>query len=883
MTNITAFYIINAMIEISKKYSPKDFEKKIYQKWEDKGAFKSQPNKKKKPFTIVMPPPNITGKLHMGHALDQTLQDMLIRIKRMMGYEALWLPGTDHASIATELKVLSEIKEKEGLTKDEIGRDEFLKRAWEWKDKYGGEIVNQMRKMGNSCDWDKLRFTMDEGLSKAVEELFIRYYNDGLIYRGKRMINWCPVCGSALSDIEVEHEDIEGSYWYFRYFSKDKSFHIDIATSRPETMFGDTAIAVHPSDKRYKSLIGKSVLIPVINKEIKIIEDIYPDPEKGTGAVKITPAHDFNDFEVGERNNLEIVEIMNEDGTLNDNAFAYSGMDRYEARKKWVEELEKNGHLVKIEKINIPVGKCYRCSEITEPLLSEQWFVKMESLAKGALDLVKTKKTYYGSSSVKKELSFVPKRFENTYSRWLSEIKDWCISRQLWWGHRIPVYYCKECDEMVVSKDPQKKCPKCGGEMFQDPDVLDTWFSSALWPFSTLGWPDKSEELEYYYPTNVLVTGYDIIFFWVVRMAFSSKYVMGNSPFEKVLIHGLVRAEDGRKMSKSLGNGVDPLEIIENFGADALRYMLIDGTAGGNDMRFSMEKIEFARNFANKLWNATRFILMSCDELSICENFESAKLSNVDKWILNELNETIKEINRHFEDFDFSVATSKIYNLLRFNFCDWYIEFSKENKNEQVLIYSLVQMLKLLHPIMPFITEEIYSYICKDELLMLSSFPTFRDDLVFEKEANEVNDVKEIIKEIRNIRAVNNVELNKELNVYIKTDLDLRVYDGLIKLLTKAKDLIYVDEDIEDTVMSVVNSHVIFIKMDEMVDKEKELEKLEKEEENLLKIIQARKAKLSNTEFTSKAPQKVVDIEKEKLASEEDSLSKIIARKNALL
>ena len=729
---------------LAKTYSPKEFEERIYAEWEKKGAFRAERDPKKKPYTIAMPPPNITGQLHMGHALDQTLQDVLIRWRRMQGFSALWIPGSDHASIATEVKVVDKIREEEGLTKEDLGREEFLKRAWQWKELYGGKITEQVRKLGNSCDWSRERFTMDEGCNKAVIEMFVKLYNKGLIYRGNRLINWCPECGTSLSDAEVEHEDKNGKYWYFRYPAKDGGEGIVVATSRPETMFGDVAIAVHPEDERYKDMIGKIVILPLVGREIPIIADEYPDPEKGTGAVKITPAHDPNDFEVGERHHLERLSCINPDAKMNALAGKYEGLDRFECRKKWAAELEEAGYLVKTEEKVIPSGECYRCSTIVESMLSDQWFVAMEDLAKPAIAAAKSG-----------QLVHVPDRFEKIYLHWLENIRDWCISRQLWWGHRIPAYYCDECGELMVQTEAPTACSKCGSSKIrQDEDVLDTWFSSGLWPFSTLGWPEESEDYKYFYPTDVLVTGYDIIFFWVVRMVFSAIEMTGEIPFKHVYVHGLVRDAEGRKMSKSLGNGIDPLEIIDQYGADALRFMLTTGISPGNDMRFKTDKLESSRNFANKLWNASRFVIMNLQDeegsfLETPESLEGLVLRDEDKWILSRVNSAVQYVTDNLEKFELSLAGQRVYEVIWNEFCDWYIELVKnrlyqgdeEEKKvvRAVLVHALKDMLKLLHPFMPFLTEEIYSYLPKgtpaagnpEDFLMKGAWPVVESQLEY--------------------------------------------------------------------------------------------------------------------------------------------------------
>ena len=753
---------------LAKTYNPKDFEDRIYEAWEKSGAFKAEINPDKKPFTIVMPPPNITGQLHMGHALDQTLQDVLTRYKRLRGYSALWLPGSDHASIATEVKVVDRIREEEGKEKEDLGREEFLKRAWAWKEEFGGKITKQCRKLGDSCDWSRERFTMDEGCNRAVREFFVKLYDKGLIYRGNRLINWCPECGTSLSDAEVEHEDKTGSYWYFRYPSADGTLKgpdgedgIVVATSRPETMFGDVAIAVHPDDERYKDFVGKKVVLPLVGREIPVVADPYPDPEKGTGAVKITPAHDENDFMVGQRHNLENLSCINPDATMNSVAGKYEGMDRYECRKAWVKDLEDAGFLVKIEEMVIPAGTCYRCHTVVEPMLSDQWFVRMEELAKPAIEAAKSG-----------NLRHVPDRFEKTYLHWLEEIRDWCISRQLWWGHRIPAWYCDECGEITVAAEDPDCCSKCGSKNIrQDEDVLDTWFSSALWPFSTLGWPEETEELKYFYPTDVLVTGYDIIFFWVVRMVFSALETTGEVPFSDVYIHGLVRDAQGRKMSKSLGNGIDPLEIIDKYGADALRFMLSTGITPGNDMRFKEDRLESARNFANKLWNASRFVIMNlqdeegnflpmaecsdtCCGMACCNDIAAeGRIREEDKWIFSRVNEASKYMTEAMERYDLALAGQRAYDLIWNEFCDWYIEIVKERlygDDEEdkktaryVLVRVLKEMLTLLHPFMPFITEEIWGFLPHSEpaednpenFLIKDSWPEYSEELVFPKES----------------------------------------------------------------------------------------------------------------------------------------------------
>ena len=735
--------------ELDKNYNPSEIEGRIYEKWLEHKYFHAEPDRSKKPFTIVMPPPNITGQLHMGHALDNTLQDILIRFKRMQGYEALWVPGTDHASIATEVKVVEAIA-KEGLTKESLGREKFLERVWDWKKEYGGRIVSQLKKMGSSADWDRERFTMDEGCSKAVKEVFVNLYNKGLIYRGKRIINWCPCCHTSLSDAEVEYEEQAGHFWHLRYPLSDGSGYIEMATTRPETMLGDTAVAVNPDDDRYKDYVGKTVILPIVHREIPIIADSYVDMEFGTGVVKITPAHDPNDFEVGLRHNLAVINVLTDDAKIVDDYPKYAGMDRYEARKAIVEDLKAEGALVEIEDYSHNVGTCYRCHTTVEPRVSLQWFVKMEDLAKPAIEAVKSKET-----------KFVPEHFDKTYYHWLENIKDWCISRQLWWGHRIPAFYCDDCNETVVTKDAAPVCPKCGKPMRQDPDTLDTWFSSALWPFSTLGWPDKTEDFEYFYPTSTLVTGYDIILFWVIRMMFSGIEHTGKAPFNTVLIHGLVRDSQGRKMSKSLGNGIDPLEVIDKYGADALRLTLVTGNAPGNDMRFYWERVESSRNFANKVWNASRFIMMNLDKAEV-KDISLDKLTDADKWILSKVNTLAAEVTDNMENYDLGVAVSKIYDFIWEEFCDWYIEMVKprlyndEDDTKAAALWTLktvlINSLKLLHPYMPFITEEIFCNLSDEESIMISSWPVFKEEWNFKDEEKAVETIKEAVRGIRNTR-----------------------------------------------------------------------------------------------------------------------------------
>ncbi len=885
---------------LPKNYSPKDFEDRIYAAWENSGAFTPTIDKSKKPFTVMMPPPNITGQLHMGHALDQSLQDVLVRFKRMQGYCTLWLPGTDHASIATEVKVVEKIKKEEGKTKEELGRDEFLKRAWAWKAQYGGRIEQQVRKLGSSCDWSRERFTMDEGCNNAVVEHFCRLYEKGLIYKGKRLINWCPVCGSALSDIEVEHVDHEGSYWYFRYGGKDGGPSITVATSRPETMFGDTAIAVNPEDERYKDMIGKTVLLPIVGREIPVIADPYPDPAKGTGAVKITPAADPNDFEVGQRHGLEMIQPIDGHAKMTAAAGKYQGMDRYECRKAWVADLEAAGHLVKTEKMTIPAGECYRCHNVVEPLISEQWFVKMKPIAEPALEIARTK-----------ELKFVPERFEKIYNHWLEDIKDWCISRQLWWGHRIPAYYCDDCGEMTVSRQPVTVCPKCGGtHIRQDEDVLDTWFSSQLWPFSTLGWPEETEDLKYFYPTSTLVTGYDIIFFWVARMAFAATDEMKSSPFEHVLIHGLVRDALGRKMSKSLGNGIDPLEVIDQYGADALRFMLLSGIAPGSDIRYTDERVEAARNFANKLWNASRFVIMNlkAEDGSFLPmaSEETANLKAEDKWIIATINNALADITANMESFDFALAAGKINDLIWDNFCDWYIELVKarlwsqdeEDKKTArfVLVSTLKDLLKLLHPFMPFITEEIWSYLPKAEdakqFLMLESWPQIRE-LDYAGDVAVIETAMDCIKAIRNIRVGAEAAPSRKLNARFVCSGDAaeRVSAGLdhITKLANLSGASILSEaeaksfEHEETISAALPGIQIFVPSDELIDFSAEKDRLLKEKDRLEKEVARAEGKLANEKFVAKAPAKLIEEERAKLVNYRDMLAKTTERLQAVL
>ena len=877
-----------AIKNLSKTYDPKDFEKRLYDEWLDKGYFKSSPNPDKKPFCIVLPPPNITGQLHMGHALDHTLQDVLIRWKRMDGYEALWQPGTDHASIATEVKVCERIKEQEGKTKYELGREEFLNRAMDWRNEFGRKIVDQMKQLGDSCDWDRERFTMDEGCNEAVTEFFVKLYEKGQIYRGNRIINWCPDCKTTLSDAEVEHEEKAGNFYHIKYFLKDSDEFLEIATTRPETMLGDTGIAVNPEDERYAHLVGKTAILPLVGRELPIVADDYVDKDFGSGAVKMTPAHDPNDFGVGQRHNLEEINVMNEDGTMNELAGKYQGMDRYECRKQLMQDLEEAGYVIAIKDHPHSVGTCYRCHTVIEPRLSEQWFVKMDELAKPAIDILKSK-----------ELQFVPERYDKTYLQWLENIRDWCISRQLWWGHQIPAYYCQECGEVIVAKEKPEAC-KCGcTDLKQDEDVLDTWFSSALWPFSTLGWPHNTEELEYYYPTNVLVTGYDIIFFWVVRMAFAGMFCMNEKPFDHVLIHGLVRDSQGRKMSKSLGNGIDPLEVIDQYGADALRFMLVTGNSPGNDMRFYMERVEAARNFANKLWNASRFVFMNIDEEimnGVTRESVEANLTIADKWIISRANNVVKEVIDNMDKFDLGIAAQKIYDFAWTEYCDWYIEIVKprlygddvEAKKAALytLTYVLETILKLLHPYMPFITEEIYTYLPTVEgSIVIAQWPHYKeeDNMASEEEMMEL--AMDGIRNIRNARAEMDVPPSKKAKVIIvptegKKSAVEATKEYFVTLASASMvEIAETEENIpEDAVSVVINGAKIFIPLDELVDFEKEKERLTKEKAKLEGEIKRVNGKLSNQGFLAKAPESLVNEEKAKKEKFEEMMKSVLER-----
>ncbi len=863
------------MKELAKTYDPKGIEDRLYQKWEDNKYFHAEVDRSKKPFTIVMPPPNITGQLHMGHALDNTMQDILIRYKRMQGYSALWQPGTDHAAIATEVKVINSLKDK-GINKADLTRDEFLKYAWDWKEEYGGRIVKQLKKMGSSADWDRERFTMDEGCSEAVKEVFIRLFDKGYIYKGSRIINWCPVCKTSISDAEVEHVEQTGHFWHIKYpIIGEEGRFVEIATTRPETMLGDTAVAVNPDDERYTDIIGKKLLLPIENREISVIADPYVDKEFGTGCVKITPAHDPNDFEVGKRHNLEEINILNDDATINANGGIYEGMDRYEARNAIVDKLDEMGLLVKVVEHVHNVGTHDRCKTTVEPMIKPQWFVKMEEMAKPAIDALQSGR-----------LKFVPESFGKTYMHWLEGIRDWCISRQLWWGHRIPAYYCDECGEMVVSREMPEKCPKCGcTHLKQDEDTLDTWFSSALWPFSTLGWPNKTEELDYFYPTDVLVTGYDIIFFWVIRMVFSALEQTGTEPFHTVLIHGLVRDSQGRKMSKSLGNGIDPLEVVDKYGADALRLTLITGNAPGNDMRFYWERVESSRNFANKVWNASRFIMMNLGDEQPTKP-EDADLLPVDKWILSKVNTLAKDVTENMDKYELGIAVQKVYDFIWEEFCDWYIEIAKVRlyKKEEdpkaantalwVLKTVLTNALKMLHPYMPFITEEIFCTLCpEEETIMLAPWPEYTEEWNFAKEEADVETIKVLVKGIRNIRSEMNVPPSRKAKYFIVSpDADLRElfasHKDIYSQLISANEIdVQADKAgiPEDAVSVVIPNAVVYIPLEELVDMAKERERLEKEKAKLAKELARSNGMLNNEKFLSKAPQAKVDEEKAKL------------------
>lgn len=871
--------------ELDKHYNPKDVEDRLYAMWMEKKYFHAEIDENKKPYTIVIPPPNITGTLHMGHAMDETLQDILIRTKRMQGYSALWVPGTDHASIATEAKIVAEMK-TEGLSKADIGREGFLERAFLWKEKYGGRILEQLQKLGSSCDWDRLAFTMDDHHAEAVKEVFVRLYDKGLIYRGERIVNWCPYCKTSISDAEVEYEEQAGHLWHLRYPVKGSDEFITVATSRPETMLADTAVAVNPNDDRYKHLIGKTAILPLVNREIPIVADDYVETEFGTGAVKITPAHDPNDFEVGLRHNLPILFALSEEGKVTEDYPAYAGMDRYDARKAIVKDLEAQNFLVKIEEHNHNVGTCYRCGTAIEPMVSEQWFVKMEPLAKPAIEAVK-----------RGETKFIPERFDKTYFNWMENIRDWCISRQLWWGHRIPAYYCDDCGEMVIAKEMPAACPKCGGAMHQDEDTLDTWFSSGLWPFSTLGWPNEdAPDYKYFYPTNTLVTGYDIIFFWVARMMFLALEFTGEVPFDTVYMHGLVRDAEGRKMSKSLGNGIDPLEVIDEYGADALRFTLVTGSTPGNDSRFSTDKVLASRNFGNKLWNAARFVLINVDE--DLEAGLPKTLEMEDKWVLSSLNTLITEVNENMDNLDLGLAGIKIQDFIWDIYCDWYIEIAKlrlngddaekANNARKILVYVLTEALKLLHPFMPFITEEIYQSLPNaTESIMISTYPTYKDAFHFPEEEMAMKNIIALIKEIRTVRAEMGAHPAKKTDMFIETNLQEQFEKGkfFIQKFGFANNIeigTAYNKDTEGTVQVVTGTARAFLPMAELVDTEKEKARLAKELETVQKDINMLSGKLNNEQFTAKAPANIVQQEKDKLALAEDKKQKILESLSAL-
>ena len=869
-------------------YNPKEFEERIYKNWEENKYFTPVIDKSKKPFSIVMPPPNITGKLHLGHALDNTLQDMLIRFKRMQGYCTLWLPGQDHASIATEVKVENELL-KEGLVKKEMGREAFLEKVWEWADEYRGTIRTQLKKMGVSCDFSREAFTMDENLNKAVRTVFVKLYKEGLIYQGNRITNWCPKCSTALSDAEIEYEEQEGFFWHINYPLADGSGYLEIATTRPETLLGDTAVAVNPNDDRFKHLIGKTLKLPLTDREIPIVADDYVDIEFGTGAVKITPAHDPNDFQVGLRHNLPQIRVMDDHGVINELGGKYQGLDRYEARKQMVKDLEDLGLLVKVKPHTHNVGTHDRCGTVIEPIISKQWYVKMESLAKPAIEVVKNNET-----------KFVPERFDKIYFNWMENIQDWCISRQLWWGHRIPVWYCDDCREIIVEVDAPEVCPKCGSKhMHQDEDVLDTWFSSALWPFSTLGWPNKTEDLEYFYPTNVLVTGYDIIFFWVARMIFSGIHNMDKTPFDTVLIHGIIRDSQGRKMSKSLGNGVDPLEVIDEYGADALRFMLVTGNSPGNDIRYIPERVEAARNFANKMWNASRFVMMNLDN-EIMKKYEDCKeYSLADKWILSRMNTLVSEVTENMEKYELGIALQKVYDFMWTEFCDWYIELVKgvlygEDEKAKGIVYNVLNKvlqtgLKLLHPVMPFITEEIYTTLTDGESIVVSNWPEFNEALRNDKAEKDMDFIIEAIKGLRNVRAEMNVPPSRKAKVIAHTTNEAKeaFTSGVnyIEKLASASEVVFIDdknEVPENAVSLVVKGGELFMPLLDLVDKEKELERLNKEKKKLEGEVERIDKKLSNQGFVSKAPQAVIDGEKEKREKYQEMLNAVLVRIDAL-
>ncbi|HIV62477.1 MAG TPA: valine--tRNA ligase [Candidatus Butyricicoccus avistercoris] len=874
------------MKELPKTYDPSASEEKLYKFWNDSGFFNAEVDENKKPFTIVIPPPNVTGQLHMGHAFDETLQDILIRFKRMQGYSALWMPGTDHAGIATQIKVEENLRKEEGLTRYDLGREKFLERVWDWKHQYGSRIIEQLKKLGSSCDWRRERFTMDEGCSKAVKEVFVNLYEKGLIYKGHRIINWCPNCATALSDAEVEYENQAGKLWHIRYPLTDGSGELVVATTRPETFMGDTGVAVNPNDERYKHLIGKTCILPIMNREIPIFGDEYVDMEFGTGCVKVTPCHDPNDFEMGQRHNLEQILVFNEDATVNENGGKYEGLDRYACREAVIKDLEEGGYLVKIEEHEHNVGTCYRCGTTVEPMTSAQWFVKMAPLAKPAMDVVNDGR-----------VKFVPERFSKTYLRWMENVHDWCISRQLWWGHRIPAYYCDDCGEMVVAREDVTVCPKCGGtHMRQEKDVLDTWFSSALWPFSTLGWPEKTKELDYFYPTSVLVTGYDIIFFWVARMIFSGMEQMKEEPFKTVYIHGLVRDAQGRKMSKSLGNGIDPLEIIDKYGADALRFTLVTGNSPGNDMRFSTEKVESSRNFANKIWNASRFIQMN---LTIDKAELPETLALEDKWILSKFNDLVKAVTENIDKYELGLAVQKLYDFIWDNFCDWYIETVKprlQNKDDvqanenaqKVLCYVLSNTMKLLHPFMPFITETIWQALPHEgESIMISKWPEYQESLNFAVEAEQVETIMDTIRAIRARRAEMNVPLSKKAQVILFTENRAAYEAGstFFAKLAYASEIQFVDaapSNVESMVSVVTKGAQVYMPMGELVDFEKEKARLEKEKAKVQKDIDFVMKKLNNEGFVAKAPAAVIAQEREKAAKYQELMDKLNASLAAL-
>lgn len=862
--------------KLSKVYDPKEVEDRIYKKWQDKNYFRAEIDKNKKPFTIVMPPPNITGKLHMGHTLDETMQDILVRFKRMRGYSVLWVPGTDHASIATEAKIVEQLH-LEGLSKDSMTREEFLKKAWDWKKKYGENIVSQLKKLGSSCDWSRQRFTLDEGCSKAVREFFVRLYEKGFIYKGEKLINWCPHCKTSISDSEVDFKEKDGHFWHIKYKIKDyisESGHefVTVATTRPETIFGDVALAVNPEDNRYKHLIGKRAIVPVVGREIPIVADNYVDMEVGTGVLKVTPAHDPNDFEIGLRHGLPVMNIMNNDASMNEMAGSeYAGLDRYEARKKFVEKLKSEGYLEKVEDIKHNVGVCYRCSNVVEPRISNQWFVKMQELAKPAIECVKNGQT-----------DFVPDRFSKIYYHWLENIKDWCISRQLWWGHRIPVWYCADCGHVNVSRDALDKCTKCGSSNInQDEDTLDTWFSSGLWPFSVLGWPEKTPEFEYFYPTDVLVTGYDIIFFWVVKMIFSSLEMTGQAPFKHVLIHGLVRDSKGRKMSKSLGNGIDPLEVIEKYGADALRFSLMIGNSPGNDLRFYDEKVESCRNFANKIWNAARFVHINIDDQGITDELPNT-MNDIDRWIVSRINALSSEISDLIEKFDLGVAAQKLYDFIWDEFCDWYIEFFKINGSKNVLLWAIMRVLELLHPFMPFITEEIWqSFGHTDETIMFCNYPKFSEHLSDKLAEENVRILMSVIRSVRNMRHEMHVPHNKKISLYIEVKNNkymevLRSYTGVLLKLSGAKNMdIGIEFNIPQSVTAINDYVKIYVPVDDLVDRATEIARLEKEFELVKKQLEQVEKRLGDEKFISKAPQNIIDGAKKNAETLREKYAKI--------